>query len=150
MNPIVQCNLITLDYILYFVSFTVASSSNTSSTDPKDSQAGIIAGILIGVIVLVVVVGVVIFVFLVKKGIIKSSIGAANQNIKQEEEVGLSPSSDIRGNANNNASLSSLRVNNNKVSPTYNDYVIYALPTCDKVMPHRPVFVGEWEQKYSL
>ena len=64
------------------------------------------------------------------------------------------PSSDIKGNANN-ASLSSLMVNNNKVSstylmvndnkvsPTYNDYVVYALPTVYKVMPHRPVFVGE-------
>lgn len=101
-----------------------------------------------------------------KKGMIKSSIVAANQNKKpvfteEEEEVGLPPSSDIKGNAIN-APLSSLMLSNNKVSPTYlmmndnkvsppyNDYVVYALPTCDKVMPPKPVFVGEWEQKYSL
>ena len=70
-------------------------------------------------------------------------------------------SSDTKVNANN-APLSSLMVNDNKVSPTYimvndnkvsptyNDYVIYALPTCYRVMPHRPIFVGEWEHKYSL
>ena len=50
----------------------------------------------------------------VKKGRSKSSIGPANQNTKQvfteDEEVGLPPSSDIKGNANN-APLSTL-VNN--------------------------------------
>jgi len=49
-------------YILYFICFTVASLSNTSSTDPKNSDAGIIAGIKAGVIVgAFVVVGVVHF-----------------------------------------------------------------------------------------
>ena len=162
MNPIVQCNILcfSLDYILHFVSFTGASSSNTSSTEPKDSQAGIIAGVI--VVVLVVPGGGVILLVVVKKGMLKNSIGAANQNKKQVftdgDEVGLPPSSDIKGTANN-APLSSmmannnklsptyLMVNDNKVSPTYNDYMVYALPTCDKVMPHRPVFVGEWEQK---
>jgi len=165
LNPILQCNILcfSLDNILHFVSFTGASSSNTSSTDPKDSDAGIIAGVTVGVFV--VVGGGVIFLVFVKKGMTKSSIGAANQNKKQVftagEEVGSSPSSNIKGNANN-ASLSSLMLNNNKVSPTYimvndnkvsptyNDFVVYALPTVYKVMPHRPVFVGEWEQKYSL
>ena len=61
----------------------------------------------------------------------------------------LPPSSDKKVNANN-APFSSLMVNDNTVSPTYNDYVVYALPTCYKVMPHRPVFVGEWEHKYSF
>jgi hypothetical protein len=72
----------------------------------------------------------------VKKGMLKSSIGAVNHNKKQEEEeVGLPPSSDRKGgNTNNYPSLSSLMVNDNNVSPTYNDYVVYALPTCDKVM----------------
>ena len=64
----------------------------------------------------------------------KSSIATVNQNKKQvyteEEEVGLNPSSDTMVNANN-APLSTLMVNHNKVSPTYNDYVVYALPTCD-------------------
>jgi hypothetical protein len=66
------------------------------------------------------------------------------------------------GNTNNNPPLFSLMVNgnkgsptyimvnDNKVSPTYNDYVVYALPTLYKVMPHRSVFVGEWEHKYSF
>ena len=107
--------------------------------------------------------GVGILLVVVKKGMLKSSIGAVNQNKKQEEEVGLPPSSDTKcGNTNNNVPLSSLMVNNNKgsptylmvndnkVSPTYNHYVVYALPTCYNVMPHRPVFVGEWELKYSL
>jgi len=53
---------------------------------------------------------------------LKSSVGAANLNNKQVftdgEEVGLSPSSNIKGNANN-VPLSSLMVNNNKVTPTY-------------------------------
>jgi len=83
----------------------------------------------------------------------KNSIATVNQNKKQvyteEEGVGLPPSSDTELNANN-APLCSLMMNHNKVFPTYNDYVVYAFPTCDKVMPHRPVFVGEWEQKYSL
>jgi hypothetical protein len=158
---------LSLDYFLHFVSFTVASSSNTSSTDPKDSDAGIIAGVTVGVLIVVGGVGVVVIIgVVVKKGRSeKRSIGAGNQNKKQavieEEEVGLPPSSDIQGNANN-ASSSSLmvknntvspkyvEVNDNKVSPTYNDYVVYALPPVYKVMPHRPVFVGEWEHKYSL
>ena len=83
----------------------------------------------------------------------KSSIATVNQNKKQvyteQEEVRLPPSSDTKVNANN-APLSSLMVNDNKVSPTYNDYVVYALPTCYKIMPHRPIFVGEWEHNYSF
>ena len=54
---------LSLDYFLHFVSFTVASSSNTSSTDPNDSDAGtlwIIVGVTVGVLVVVVVVVVVI------------------------------------------------------------------------------------------
>ena len=129
----------------------------------RDSHAGIVAGVIVSVFV-VFVKGVGILLVVVKKGMLKSSIGAVNQNKKQEEEeVGLPPSSDIKGgNTNNNPPLSSLMVNDNKgsptylmvndnkVSPTYIDYVVYALPTCDNVMPHRSVFVGEWEQKYSL
>jgi hypothetical protein len=76
-----------------------------------------------------------------------------NQNKKQvyteQEEVRLPPSSDTKVNANN-APFSSLMMNDNKVSQTYSDYVVYALHTCYKVMPHRPVFVGEWEHKYSF
>ena len=83
----------------------------------------------------------------------KSSIATVNQNKKQvyteQEEVRLPPSSDTKVNANN-APLSSLMMNDNKVSPTYNDYVVYALPTFYRVVPHRPVFVGEWEHKYSF
>ena len=129
----------------------------------KDSHAGIVAGVIVSVFV-VFVKGVGILLVVVKKDMLKSSIGAVNQNKKQEEEeVGLPPSSDIKGgNTNNNPPLSSLMVNDNKgsptylmvndnkVSPTYNDYVVYALPTCYKVMPPRPVFVGEWEHKYSF
>jgi hypothetical protein len=129
----------------------------------KDSHAGIVAGVIVSVFV-VFVKGVGILLVVVKKGMLKSSIGAVNQNKKQEEEeVGLPPSSDIKGgNTNNNPPLSSLMVNDNKgsptylmvndnkVSPTYNDYVVYALPTCYKVMPPRPLFVGEWEHTYSF
>jgi hypothetical protein len=95
----------------------------------------------------------------------KGSIATVDENKKQvyteEEEVRLPPFCDIEGNANN-APLSGLMVNDNnvspthsmvkdnKVSPTYNDYVVYALPTLYKVMPHRPIFVGEWEHKYSF
>ena len=92
--------------------------------------------------------GVSISLVVVKKGMLKSIIGAVNHNEKQEEEeVGLPPSSDRKGgNTNNNPPLFSLMVNGNKGSPTYimvndnkvsstyNDYVVYALPTCDKVM----------------
>ena len=114
----------------------------------KDSHAGIVAGVIVSVfVVFVKVVGILRVV--VKKGMLKSSIGAVNHNKKQEEEegVGLPPSSDTKGgNTNNNPPLSSLMVNDNKgsptylmvndnkVSPTYNEYVVYALPTCDKVM----------------
>ena len=106
-----------------------------SLIDCKDSHAGIIAGVIVSVFV-VFVKGVSIFLVIVKKGMLISSIGAVNHNKKQEEEeVGLPPSSDRKGgNTNNNPPLSSLMVNDNKVSPTYNDYVVYALPTCDKVM----------------
>ena len=101
----------------------------------KDSHAGIIAGVIVSVFV-VFVKGVGILLVVVKKGMLKSSIGAVNHNKKQEEEeVGLPPSSDRKGgNTNNYPPLSSLMVNDNNVSPTYNDYVVYALPTCDKVM----------------
>jgi hypothetical protein len=111
------------------------------------------------------------------KGMSKSPITTVNQNENkvhtEKEEVRLSPSSDIGGNANNAPSSSRMvnnnkvspayqmmsdnkisptyqMMNDNKVSPTYNDYVVYALPPVYKVMPHRPVFVGEWEHKYSL
>ena len=152
---------LSLDYFLHFVSFTVASSSNTSSTDPKDSDAAIIAGVTVGVLIVVGGVGgVVIIGVVVKKGRSKTgSIGAGNQNKKQvstEEE-------DIQGSANNAPSSSLMvqvknntvsrthtEVDDNKMSSPYNDYVVYALPTCYRVMPHRPVFVGEWEHKYSL
>ena len=87
---------LSLDYFLHFVSFTVALSSNTSSTDPKDSDAGIIAGVTVGVLV-VVGGGVVIIGVIVKKG--RSKKRAGNQNKKQafieEKEVGLPSSSDI-------------------------------------------------------
>ena len=116
------------------------------------------------------VFGVVVFCFLLwyfvfKKDMSKSPITTVDQNKKQvyteEEEVRLSPSSDIGGNANNAPSSSRMvnnnkvsptyqMMNDNKVSPTYNDYMVYALPPVYKVMPHRPVFVGEWEHKYSL
>jgi hypothetical protein len=60
----------------------------------------------------------------------KSSIATVNQNKKQvyteQEEVRLPPSSDTKVNSNN-APLSSLMVNDNKVSPTYNDYVVIYL-----------------------
>jgi hypothetical protein len=130
----------------------------------KDSHAGIVAGVIVSVFV-VFFKGVGILLVVVKKGMLKSSIGAVNHNKKQEEEeeVGLPPSSDTKGgNTNNNPPLSSLMVNDNKgsptylmvndnkVSPTYNDYVVYVLPTCYKVIPPRPVFVGEWEHKYSF
>ena len=51
LNPILQCNMLCfpLDNILHFVYFTGASSSNTSSTVPKDSQAGTIVGVIVGV-----------------------------------------------------------------------------------------------------
>jgi hypothetical protein len=60
--------------------------------------------------------GVDIFMVVVKKGMLKSSIGAVNQNKKQEEEeVGLSPSSDTKGgNTNNNPPVSSLMMNDNE------------------------------------
>ena len=72
IKPVVQCNLfcLSLDYILYFVSFTVASLS----TDPKDSDHGIIIGVTVGVLA---VVGVGIFL-VVMKSKLKSSIGAAS------------------------------------------------------------------------
>ena len=154
LNPILQCNILcfSLDNILHFVSFTGASSSNTSSTVPKDSHTGTIVGVIVGVFGVGGVGFSLLYLFL-KKGMFKNSIATVNQNKKQvyteEEGVGLPPSSDTELNANN-APLCSLMMNHNKVFPTYNDYVVYALPTCDKVMPHRPVFVGEWEQKYSL
>jgi len=147
---------LSLDYILHFVSFTVAPSSNTSSTDPNDSQAGTIVGVIVGgffVVVVIVIVGFCCWYCFFKKGMSTSSIATVNQNKKQvyteEEEVRLPPSNDIEGNVNN-APLSGRMVNDNKVSPTYNDYMVYALPTLYKVMPHRPVFVGEWEHNYSI
>ena len=164
---------LSLDYFLHFVSFTVASSSNTSSTDPKDSQYGTIVGFIVGVVVFCFLLG----YFCFKKGMSKGSIATVDENKKQvyteEKEVRLSSSSDIGGNANNAPSSSRMvnnnkvspayqmmsdnkifptyqMMNDNKVSPTYNDYVVYALPRVYKVMPHRPVFVGEWEHKYFL
>ena len=151
---------LSLDYFLHFVFFIVASSSNTSSTDPKDSDAGSKPWIVVGIIVVAAGGGggggVVI---IVKKGRSKTgSTGAGNKNKKEafiEEDIqgnaNNAPSSSLMVQVKNNTvSPTHLEVDENKVSPTYNDYVVYALPTCNRVMPHRPVFVGEWEHKYPL
>ena len=72
---------LSLDYFLHFVSFTVASSSNTSSTDPKSSDTGNIAGGAgrRGVVVVVVVVVVIVGVGLRRK--------RKNQSYTVEEEI---------------------------------------------------------------
>ena len=142
---------LSLDYFLHFVSFTVASSSNTSSTDPKDSHADTIGGVTGGVLVVVVVVGVVI----VRKkapegGVVKGEVRLSPSSDKQDNANNAPPSNLMVQVKNNKVSPTHLEMNENKVSPTYNDYVVYALPTCYRVMPHRPVFVGEWEHKYPL
>ena len=127
MNPIVECNIscLSLDYILHFVSFTVASSSNTSSTDPNDSQAGTIVGVIVGLFGLFGVAGgglYLIWYRCFKKGKSKGSIATVDENKKQvyteEEEVRLPTFCDIEGNANN-APLSGRMVNDNNVSPTH-------------------------------